>query len=117
MNEFTMIYRSAQIPDVQFSPEQMQDVLKQWHAWFGSIAAQNKIANLGNRLGFEGATVREGVVTDGPYAEIKEMITGYTILKVDTLDEAIDIAKGCPVLKIGGSVEVRAVMPVSMKMD
>jgi hypothetical protein len=115
MNEFTMIYRSAQMPETQFSPEQMQDVLKQWQSWLGGIAAQNKIAAFGNRLGPAGATVRSGMVTDGPYAEVKEMITGYTVLQVDTLEEAIEISKGCPVLKIGGSVEVRAILPTTME--
>jgi hypothetical protein len=115
MNEFTMIYRSAQMPETQFSPEQMQDVLKQWQSWLGGIAAQNKIAAFGNRLGPVGATVRSGMVTDGPYAEVKEMITGYTVLQVDTLEEAIEISKGCPVLKIGGSVEVRAILPTTME--
>jgi len=115
MNEFTMIYRSAQMPETQFSPEQMQDVLKQWQCWLGGIAAQNKIAAFGNRLGPVGATVRTGLVTDGPYPEVKEMITGYTILQVETLEEAIEIAKDCPVLKIGGSVEVRAIVPATME--
>ena len=117
MNEFSLIFRSAQDPDVQFSPEQMQDVLKHWQDWMGGIAAQGRLANPGNRLGFDAAVVRGNVVTDGPYAEIKEMISGYILVKGDTIQCAIEMAKGCPVLKIGGSVEVRSIIPMSMKLD
>src|ERR1700761_29208 len=102
MNEFSLIFRSAQDPDVQFSPEQMQDVLKQWQDWMGGIAAQGRLANPGNRLGFDAAVVRGSVVTDGPYAEIKEMISGYIVVSADTLQGAVEMAKGFPVLKIGG---------------
>jgi hypothetical protein len=113
MNEFTLIYRNERNPDVQFSPEQMQGILKQWRDWMGSIAAQNKLASPGNRLSFEGAVVRKGnVVTDGPYAEIKEMISGYSIVQTETLEEAIELAKGCPIFSAGGSVEVRSIIPM-----
>jgi hypothetical protein len=115
MNEFTLIYRNEQNPDVQFSPEQMQNILKQWRDWMGGIAAQNKLANPGNRLGFEGAVVRKGgLVTDGPYAEIKEMISGYSIVQTETLEEAIELAKGCPIFNAGGTVEVRAIIPMNV---
>jgi len=115
MNEFSLIFRNEQNPDVQFSPEQMQNILKQWHDWMGSIAAQDKLASRGNRLGYEGALVKKNnVVTDGPYAEIKEMISGYIIVKTDTLEEAIELAKGCPIFNAGGCVEVRNIIPISM---
>ena len=102
-------------PDVKFSPEEMQGVMKQWQDWMGSIAAQNKLANPGNRLGFEGKTIRPGnLVTDGPFAEIKEMISGYIVVKAETIEEAVEMSKGCPILHMGGSVEVRTIIPMSM---
>ena len=113
MNEFSLIFRSAQDPDVQFSPEQMQGVLKQWRDWIGGIAAQDRLANPGNRLGFDAAVVRDNVVTDGPYAEIKEILSGYIIVKANTIDDAAEIAKGCPILEVGGNVEVRDIIPMS----
>lgn len=116
MNEFTMIYRGAQDPDVEFSPEQMQGILQQWRDWMMSMAEHDQMANPGNRLSFEGAVLKpNNVITDGPYVEIKEMISGYTIIKAETLAEAIEIAKGCPVLKVGGSVEVRGIIPMQME--
>ncbi len=116
MNEFSLIFRNEQNPDVQFSPEQMQNVLKQWRDWIGGMAAQNKVANPGSRLGFDAAIVKGGgVVTDGPYAEIKEIITGFIIVRGETLQDAIELAKGCPIFSAGGSVEVRNVIPTVME--
>jgi hypothetical protein len=115
MNEFALIFRNTADALKQLSPEQMQDVMKQWQDWMGSIAAQNKLASPGNRLGSEGKIVKpNNVVTDGPYAEIKEMISGFIAVKADSLSEATTFAKGCPILKVGGNVEVRNVIPMDM---
>ena len=79
----------------------------------GSIAAQNKLASPGNRLSTEGSVIKpEGIVTNGPYVEIKEAIGGYIIVKADSLDEAVALAKGCPILAIKGNVEVRTIIPM-----
>lgn len=111
MNEFSFIFRNTNDPDVQFSPEQMQGILIQWRDWMGSIAAQNKLANPGNRLGFDAKVLKpNNVITDGPFVELKEMVSGYIVVKTDTLDEAVELAKGCPILQVGGSVEVRSVI-------
>lgn len=115
MNEFVLIFRNDANPDVKISPEQIQQMLKQWQDWMGSLAAQNKLVNQGNRLGWEGKTLRpNNVITDGPYAEIKEMISGFTIVRSASVNEALELAKGCPILKIGGNVEVRNIIPVDM---
>ena len=93
------------------SPEQIQIWMKQTMDWIGGIAAQNKFGG-GNGLPFENARVvrHNKVVTNGPFGEIKETIGGYVIVKADTVDEAVEFAKGCPVLQgDGNSVEVRAV--------
>ncbi|MEJ7643801.1 MAG: YciI family protein [Chryseolinea sp.] len=51
------------------------------------------------------------VVTDGPYTEIKEFISGYIIVKTNTIDEAVEIAKGNPIFdQVGGNIEVREVL-------
>ena len=111
MNEFVLIFRSDFQPEVKFSPEEMQNIMQQWQTWMGGIAAQGKLASSGNRLGGDGKTVRpSNVVTNGPYAEIKEMLTGYIIVNAGNIDEAAEIAKGCPILLVGGNVEVRDVI-------
>jgi len=115
MNEFSLIFRNTNDPDVQFSPEQMQGILTQWRDWMGGIAAQNKLASSGARLGFEAKVLKPNdVITDGPFVELKEMLSGFIIVKSDTIEGATEIAKGCPILKVGGSVEVRSIIPMSM---
>lgn len=50
------------------------------------------------------------VVTDGPFIESKELIGGFYIITANSMDEAVELSKGCPVLKFGGNIEVREVM-------
>lgn len=111
MKEFVFIFRNS-IPETKPSPEQMQQVLEQWMGWMGSMAESGALVQRGNRLSMsEGKVVKPGnVVVDGPFTEIKEFINGYTIVKAATIDEAAEIASGCPILHIGGTVEVRAIV-------
>lgn len=91
------------------SPEEMQQVADQWMAWFKGLADQGKVTG-GSPLENEGRVVsgKNGrVVADGPFAESKEAIGGYFMLRVDSLDEAVAIAQQCPGLSYGVKVEVR----------
>jgi hypothetical protein len=111
MKDFLLVFRTDFKAIGTPSPEQMQALSKKWMDWFGSIAAQNKLGERGNRLVPQGKVVRpDNIVTDGPYMEIKESIGGYAIVKANSLEEATDLAKGCPVLTSGGNVEVREIM-------
>ena len=77
----------------------------------GSLGAQNKLVSSGNRLASEGRVVKPGkAVTNGPFVEMKEAIGGYIIVRSSSIDEAAELAKGCPILQIGGNVEVRTVV-------
>jgi hypothetical protein len=115
MKEFVLVFRNVPpTGDAVLTPEQLQNISKPWQDWMGSIAAQNKLASQGARLGFDGASLKGTVVTDGPYAEIKEIILGFIIVKTESKDEAIELAKGCPVLGSGGNVEVRDVIQINM---
>jgi hypothetical protein len=88
----------------------MQANTKKWMDWIGGIAAQNKLADRGNRLEQTGRVVRpNNVVTDGPFTEIKETLGGYTVIQAESFEEAAEIAKGCPVLSVGGTVEIREI--------
>ena len=110
MNDFLFVFRNDQSKMPVRSPEEMQALTKKWMDWIGSIAAQNKLTDRGNRLEFTGKVLRGGkVVTDGPYAEMKESLGGYSIVKANSLAEAAKLAEGCPVFEVGGSVEVREI--------
>lgn len=116
MNEFLLIFRSDfKNSASQASPQQMQGSMKDWQDWMGSIAAQNKLADSGNRLADDGKVVKSNkMITNGPYVEIKEGISGYIVIRAESLDEAVEMSHGCPVLTIGGSVEVRGIIPMDM---
>lgn len=108
MEDFILIFRHEDGNKVA-SPEQIQIWMKQTMDWIGGIAAQNKFIG-GNGLGFEDARVvkHHNVVTNGPFGEIKETIGGYIMVKANSVEEAVEFAKGCPVLQgDGNSVEVR----------
>jgi hypothetical protein len=112
MKDFLLIFRNdfSQMP--QFSPEEMQANMKRWMDWVGGIAAQDKLIDRGNRLErTTGKVLRPGnLVTDGPFTEIKESIGGYTAIRAESLEEAAELAQGCPILQFGGNVEVREIM-------
>jgi hypothetical protein len=110
MKDFLLLFRNDHDTAGQLSPEQMQESMKQWMDWMGGIAAQNKLVDRGNRLRPEGTVIKPGhVVTDGPFTEIKEVLGGYTVVKADSLAEATELAKGCPILARGGNVEIREI--------
>lgn len=114
MKEFLLVFRRDHIAnEEQLSPEQMQAMMKPWQDWMGGLAAQNKLVSSGNRLAGDGKVIKpNNVVTNGPYVEIKEAIGGYIIIRANSLDEAAELSTGCPILQIGGNVEVRTVVPM-----
>ena len=110
MDEFILIFRHEDGQKIA-SPEQIQVWMKQTMDWIETIAAQNKFSG-GNGLPFADAKVvwPNNVVTDGPYGEIKETIGGYVIVKANSVEEAVQFAKGSPVLQgEGNSIEVRRI--------
>lgn len=110
MDEFILIFRHEDGGKIA-SPEQMQVWMKQTMDWIGTITAKNKFV-VGNGLPFQDARVvhHNQLVTNGPFGEIKETIGGYIIVKADSVEEAVEFAKGCPVLQgDGNTVEVRKI--------
>ncbi|WP_412850588.1 YciI family protein [Chryseobacterium sp. PMSZPI] len=110
MKEFLLVFRADYKSMPKTSPEQMQANTQKWMNWIAGIAAQNKLADRGNRLDSSGQVLKSGgVISDGPYAEIKESIMGYTLIIASSLEEATNLCKECPILSFGGSVEVREI--------
>lgn len=109
MNEFLIvIHRDLTSKDAKPSPEQMQAAIKPFQEWIGGIAAQNKLVAPPKRWDTDGRVVKaNNMVVNGPYAEIKESIGGVLMIRADGYDDAVEIAKGCPILEWGAVVEVR----------
>ncbi|MBC7979224.1 MAG: hypothetical protein H7Y36_01520 [Armatimonadetes bacterium] len=95
----------------ELSAEEIQRVMTQWMSWFDNLVAEGRCLG-GQSLEHEGRVVlgENRQVTDGPYAEAKESVAGYFILRVADIDEALEIAKLCPALRYGITVEVRKLM-------
>jgi hypothetical protein len=109
MKEYMLIFRHEDGSKIA-SPEQMQIWMKATMDWLNGIAAQGKFEHKGDGLIFDNAKVvhHGGMVTNGPFGEIKETLGGYVIVKADSVDEAVEFAKGCPILGgEGNTVEVR----------
>jgi hypothetical protein len=118
MNEFLLIFRrDYTTKETQPSPEELQSSIQQWQDWLGGIAAQNKLAKPLQRWDGAGKIVQTSKnVINGPYAEIKEAIGGLIIIKAADYDEAVSIAYSCPILGLGGNVEIRmAISPDETK--
>jgi len=114
MKDFLLVFRADWTKSPKGSPEEMQAQTQRWMDWIGGIAAQNRLTDRGNPLVASGKVVKAGdVITDGPFMETKEAIGGYSIVKADSYEEACELAKGCPVLSMGGAVEVREIGPMS----
>lgn len=89
----------------------MQALWKAWQDWLASLTAQNKLAGTGKRLGTDGKIVKTNkLVTNGPYVELKESVVGYMFVFASSIEEAAELAKSCPNIMMGGTVEVRPVV-------
>lgn len=109
MKNFMLIFRGGNYA-AEMSPEESQQYMQKWFSWIGELQSKG-IYTSGEALMPTGKTVKKGnLVTDGPYVESKEMVGGYFIVKAAGIEEASEIAKSCPDLPLGGSVEVRDVV-------
>jgi hypothetical protein len=95
------------------SPEAMQRVVEKYIAW-GKKLREAGVMRAGDKLTDEPGRVmrrKDGHVhvTDGPYSESKELLGGYYMIEADTYDKAVELARDCPQLEFGGTIEVRQV--------
>lgn len=96
------------------TPAELEEIMARFSAWMAGLYAKGIVAGT-HGLEPAGKIVREPggtVITDGPYAEAKEIVGGYILINAASLDEAVGIARGCPGLHYRLAVEVRPVKPV-----
>jgi hypothetical protein len=88
--------------------------MQRWGEWMKDLKDKGHFKG-GQPLERNGQVVnRQKVVTDGPYAEAKDLVGGFMLIEVKDLAQASEIAKGCPIFSSGGFVEVRPVMKMNM---
>jgi hypothetical protein len=117
MKEFLMLIREPANYG-QLSPEEMQADIEKHIQWVMELAEQGHFKE-GNPLDAAGVTIKgtQKQVTDGPFIESKECISGYYFLLAESLDQAVTIAKGCPSLELGHTLEIRAIVNTDEHAD
>lgn len=109
-SQYLYVFRSLQsTPDP--TPEQMEQIMGEWMAWIRDIRAKGRYHG-GDPLDDSGKVLRGqkgSTITDGPFVESKEIVAGYFIVSAPSIDEAVTMAKDCPIYERGGSVEVRRI--------
>jgi len=113
MTEFVFLYRGGARDR---SPEQMQQMMQKWMGWMKELGAKGHLKDRGQPLERAGKLVqaKQKTVTDGPFAETKDVVGGYTLIEAADLSEAVELSKGCPIFEVDGAVEVRPVMKMNM---
>ncbi|HUB66534.1 MAG TPA: YciI family protein [Candidatus Methylacidiphilales bacterium] len=109
-NQYLLLFRGAEWY-TNASPEEIQAAVAKFKAWFESLNAKG-IVRGAQPLVREGKIVsgkNGSIVADGPFAESKETIGGYFLLAVESLEEAVAVAKASPALEYGTQIEVRPV--------
>src|SRR5580704_501247 len=106
MSEFVFLYRGGERAD---SAEQSEKEMQKWVAWMKDLGEKGHLKERGQPLERTGKVVRgkQKVVTDGPYAESKDLVGGYSLVEAKDLSHAAELSKGCPIFDSGGLVEVR----------
>ena len=113
MSEFVYLFRTTE-SDRQAAmgnPEQAKRSMAAWMAWIRDLEAKGKLKERGRPLNLGGRQVRgrKRLVTDGPFAESKDIVLGFMIVDAKDLAEATELARGCPMLDGDGTVEIRPV--------
>jgi hypothetical protein len=114
MARFMFMFRGPGMTGLAAADQAAQ--LQHWNTWLGELAASKRMDPGGQRLLPGGRTLagKQRTVIDGPYAESKDLVTGVIIIHAATLDEAGDVALGCPIFEQDGSVEVRPILEREM---
>ncbi len=116
MKEYLLLFRGGDSEMAAQSPEQSQAHMQRWMEWMGNLGKEGKFVSA-QPLNKAGKTVTgdKKIISDGPFMEGKEIVGGYLICKTDTIEDAVEISKGCPLLEFStGIVEVREIHELKM---
>ena len=112
MTKYLYLFRGGDKPMSELSPEEQQQHMGEWSTWMQSLAEKGQLID-GLPLHGAGKQVsnKGTLVTDGPFAEGAEMVGGYLMVKANSLDEATEMSKGCPMLQFDeGHIEIREIL-------
>ena len=111
MSEFIFLYRRPPTPNL--SPKQLEERMRRWRAWFESLEKGGHIVSIGQPFADAGGGVvrdSKGTINDGPYAETKDIVIGYSLIAAEDFAEAVRLTAGWPAFEEGGVLEIRPVL-------
>lgn len=110
---FMMVFSYTPNPEYTPTQEDIATMRQDWGSFIGNLALKEKLEST-NQLGFEGKQIAaDRSVSEGVRVSENQMISGNMVVNAFSLDEAVELAKDCPILKMGGSIEVRNIMPMN----
>lgn len=99
MTNYLLLYSGGSMPETE---AEQAVVLGAWDAWYKALG--DAVVDLGNPFTPAAKSIAsDGTVSDGP---VGPMATGYTVIKANSLDEAVEMSRGCPVLQGGAQITV-----------
>jgi hypothetical protein len=116
MKEYLFLFRGGDHMDLKQSPEKWQAHMQKWMQWMGGLQQNGQLISA-QPLDITGKQItgNKKVISDGPFMEGKEMVGGYLMCKANNYDDAVSIAKGCPIFEFdNGKVEVREIQELKM---
>ncbi len=112
LQEFMLLFRFEPTNE-QPTPEQLQEMGQSWGTFIGTIAMQGKLVST-HQLGFSGMQITADNQThQGFVVAENQMIAGNMVLKAESIEVATEWGKKCPILMMGGTVEIRNVLPMN----
>jgi hypothetical protein len=111
MTEFVYLYRRPAKPEL--SPEKLQELMVRWQRWLEDLERKGQLTHVGHPLEMRGGGVvvdAKGTFNDGPYAETKDLIGGYSVIVAKDFDAALALTHDHPVFEMGGMIEIRPVI-------
>lgn len=112
LKNYMMIFRFESNNEYQPTQEEQAEQHQQWGAFIGNLAIKEKLVGT-NQLGFSGKQISADLsVAEGINVAEGKTLGGNMIVRAKTIDEAVEMAKDCPILNMGGTVEVRDIIPM-----
>ena len=111
MQKYLYLFRGGDEMMAAMSPEEVEAHMGEWRVWMQVLAEKGQLID-GEPLFAEGRQVTHSgsVITDGPFAEGAEIVGGYLMINATSLDEAVELSKGCPILQAeDANIEIRQI--------
>ncbi len=110
--EFMLLFRYEPSNSYQPTEAELNEQHQHWGAFIGNIAIQEKLVST-HQLGFTGKQITASkLVNEGMHIAENQVLGGNMVVKARSFEEAVEMAKACPILTMGGTVEVRDVIPM-----